>query len=63
MEKDKPKIIGLIRENEVNPTEKICELLKCKNLHDLINIFKTSEFAAEAIKETFIPLCKFVILV
>ena len=58
MERDKPKFIGGILENEMNPTEKICDLLKCKNLHDLIKIFQKSDNAAEAIKESFIPLRK-----
>jgi hypothetical protein len=58
MQKEKHKTVGNILENEVNPTEKICDLLKCKNLQDLIKIFRRSENAPEAIKESFIPLCK-----
>ena len=58
MEKDKPKFIGRVLENEMNPSEKICDILKCKNLHDLIKIFSKSKNAAEAIRESFIPLCK-----
>ena len=57
MERD--KFIGKLFENEVNPTEKICDLLKCKNLQDLIKTFRRSENASEAIKESFIPLCKY----
>ena len=56
MEKEKNKFVGKILENEVNPTEKICDLLKCKNLQDLIRTFRRSENASEAIKESFIPL-------
>ena len=59
MEKDKPKFIGELYHDEVNPTEKICDMLKCENLENLIKIFKKSNFAAEAIKESFVPLCKF----
>ena len=58
MERDKPNFIGKLHKDEVNPTEKICDLLKCKNLHDLIKIFRKSDNAAEAIKESFIPLRK-----
>ena len=58
MERDKPKFVGRILENEMNPTEKICDLLKCKNLEDLIKIFRNSTNSAEAIKESFIPLSK-----
>ena len=58
MEKEKPETIGKLLENEVNPTEKICDLLKCKNLQDLVDIFKKSDNAAEAIKESFLPLRK-----
>ena len=58
MEKDKPNCIGKLNQDEVNPTEKICEILKCANLRELIKTFKNSPNASEAINESFIPLRK-----
>ena len=43
---------------DLNPTEKVVELLRVENFEKVISIVENSRNAIEAIKESFIPLRK-----
>jgi hypothetical protein len=60
MERDAFKHMGTFIENDINPTEKICEILKYKNFEKLIEVIKNSQNAAGALHDSFIPLGKLV---
>ena len=52
--------IGRLKTMEdLNPTEKVVELLKVENFEKLLSIVENSKNAVEAINESFIPLRKF----
>ena len=56
MERNKFRHVGEIRIDEMNPTEKICDLLKFKNYEKLIEIIRKSDYAAEALHDSYVPL-------
>ena len=47
--------VGKLRENDLNPTEKIADILRIKNQEKMLAIVNKSKNAAAALNESFIP--------
>ena len=58
MERTGHSHIGRIKKDDLNPTEKLMDLMKIENFQKLLGIIEKSKFAAEAINENFIPFSK-----
>ena len=58
MEGTKHAHIGRLKENDLNPTEKILEILRLENFEKLLHLVQKSENTVEALNESFIPLRK-----
>ena len=51
--------IGRLKENDLNPSEKIMELVRVENFRKLMEIVSKSPNAGAALNDSFIPLSKF----